>query len=576
MSEALDKVIDIRAAVEERKRLEAEQLAAASAEKAPKGKGGGPDDPRFVLQCLANNERGDGILFAELHRDRYVYDKTAGRWLEYPPGAHHWQIDRMGRAVTAVEAVALTYLKQADSLSLEIDKIKEAQHAADARANACKTAGDLEGATAAQAQAGHKAAEASRLIGKRNTLTRRVDRLRGETGAKRTLFWAHSVDRPLAILGDEIDQRPLLFPCANGVIDLETARLRPGAPADWLVKASPVAFPAGVEHYLRTGDDCPAPAWNTFFHQILGDEEIAHFKHKLLGYCMTGLVTEHILTVSIGEGRNGKGTLYETVLDVLGDLAWVISPELILEQRNARSSQGPAADLMALAGRRLVIGSETDENRRISGSAAKQLSGGDRIKARGVHEREEINIRQTWKLLLQTNNLPPGLTKDFALLQRLVYIKFPYLFVDDIDDEARKKPALAEFFRQKDRELPGRLRQELPGILAWLVRGCLLWQREGLRPPDRIKADLEALRQEEDVLGQFIENRCERDADIWCQFKEFYAKFEGYHKETVGGQDKYIPSKKRLAADLVKRGYRKETFGGQVRFYGLRLPEAWA
>lgn len=566
-----DNIDELAADVEARVQEEIEHLGLPPAPEEEKSTGG-PDDPKFVLECLSKNEMGDGTLFAAMNRDRFVFEKTGQRWLEYPPGAHHWQADRMGRVVSAVEQVALRYQIQADSYGTAIKDEKKLKEEAERKAINCQKEEDSEGEVIAKAEADAHASRIERFLAKRKTLSKRVDRLRGEAGAKRTLFWAHSIEEPLAILGDEIDQRPMLFPCANGVIDLETGLLRPGSPSDWLVKSSPIVFPDNVEHYLRTGDNCPCPTFDKFFTEIHGDEEVAHFHGKVLGYSMTGLTTEHIITVAIGEGRNGKGTMFERILDIYGDLAWVISPELILEQRNARASQGPAADLMALAGRRLIIGSETDENRRISPSAVKQLTGGDRVKARGLHEKDEINILQTWKLFLQTNTLPVGLTKDFALLQRLVYIRFPYLFVDDPLEEARKKPALADFFKIKDRGLPQRLVAESPYILAWLVRKCLQYQTEGLKPPDRIKADIEQLRKDEDILGQFIEAVCTSDpenTELWCTFKDLYTKFEEYHKENFDSREKYIPSRKRITGELVKRGYRKENRGGQIHIFGL-------
>ncbi len=565
-----DKVVDLRAQVEARRQQESENLGPFDEEEKKSGTGG-PDDPRFVLECLGNNERGDGILFAALHRDRFVYDKSYQRWLEFPPGGHHWQIDKMGRAITAVEQVALKYQEQASAISGEIRELRDRLEIAETKVKNAKDADDKDSERIAKADADRLSSEIVRYTNKRKALTRRVDRLRGETGARRALFWAHSVEDPLAIIGDEIDRYPMLFACGNGVIDLETGVLRKGHPTDWLSKASPINLPQGIDHYLATGDNCPCPDFDGAITDILGDEEVAHFLQRLLGYSMTGMATEHIVTVAIGEGRNGKGTTFELLQKILGDYAWVISPELILEQKNARSSSGAAADLVSLAGRRMIIGSETDENRRISASSVKQLTGGDTIKARPLYQADELNIEQTWKLFLHTNHIPKGLTKDFALLQRLVYLKFPFLYVDNPEAEARLKPALADKFRVKDRTLPARLAKESEGILAWLVRGCLLWQREGLNIPDKIKADVDDLRADEDVIGQFIDQCCRRlpdDPYAEVLLKQFYTAFEEWHKDNHGD---YVPSRKSVAADLVKRGYRKDNRGGNIRIYGLQL-----
>ncbi len=43
--------------------------------------------------------------------------------------------------------------------------------------------------------------------------------------------------------------------------------------------------------------------------------------------------------------------------------------------------------------------------------------------------------------------------------------------------------ALIEAFIERDG--PEVFQEELPGILAWAVEGCLLWQQEGLEPPEQ-------------------------------------------------------------------------------------------
>ena len=62
--------------------------------------------------------------------------------------------------------------------------------------------------------------------------------------------------------------------------------------------------------------------------------------------------------------------------------------------------------------------------------------------------------------------------------------------------------------RKADKNLSERLKAESPGILAYLVRGCLEWQREGLNPPEAVKAAVKAYQEDEDTLQDFIEERC--------------------------------------------------------------------
>ncbi|MCP3177278.1 phage/plasmid primase, P4 family [Desulfuromonas sp. KJ2020] len=576
----MSELVDIKEQIEARRKAEAEQLGDPPPEK--KKTTGGPDDPRFVMQCLNNNERGDGVLFAALHRGSFLCNKSKKEkpWMKW--GGHHWQYDHLDEAVRAVEAVAMKYLSQSGLISDEIAKIKEEVETLEQKADTCSADDDKAGEKSAKAQIERKNAEIARLATKRKALDRRVDRLRTVRGAGNCLTWAHCIEEPLAIKGDEVDLKPWLLPCPNGVVNLRTGKLQPGDPEDYLVRAVSIPFPEGkdVEHYLATGEGFKGQFWEKFIREIHEDDELRiAFVHRLLGYCITGLRTEHFIACFLGEGANGKGTMFETLHDVLGEMAWSIEPELILDQKNAKSSGGPNADIMSLQGRRLVVASETEQNRRVSAAKVKRLTGGDTLTGRAPHDKYEINFKPTHKLVLYTNHPPKGLASDFAMFRRLLYIWYPLRYVDNPEQHKEKDPQNAAIYRQKDPDLPSKLKAEAPWILAWLVRGCLLWQKEGgLNPPESIRAAAEAIRRDEDHIERFIEAICERvPPNRYISFKSFYDNFRKWYEENVDDNknSRWIPTKKGVADQLRRKGYQlppaKET-SGQVLVYGLDIP----
>jgi putative DNA primase/helicase len=382
-------------------------------------------------------------------------------------------------------------------------------------------------------------------------------------GAANALTWSHCIADPLAILGDEIDKRPLLLPCANGVIDLETGELRPGDPADLLVRAIPIEY---------LGIDCVNDDWEKFIAEIHQDDpQIIPFVRRLLGYCLTGLTTEHFIACFLGEGANGKGTLFEVLREVMGELAWAIEPEMLLEQKNAKSSAGPSPDIISLHGRRLVIASETDQNRKISPAKTKRLTGGDTLTGRSPHDKYEINFQPSHKIVLYTNHPPRGLASDFGMLRRLIYIWYPLRFVDDVQAHQQRDPQNAHLYRPKDGTLKARLLANPSGILAWLVRGELERQKlGGLKPPAAILAAAEAIRRDEDHLERFVDDRCTRPGpEHWIAFKFFFEQFAHWFSENVDEDKRYIPSKKAIGDQLRRKGYRVEAIGGSARVYGL-------
>lgn len=544
-----DNVVDLCSQVEARIEEEAAKLAAEQPEQA--GSVGGPTDPRFIQQCMANNERGDGVLFSVYHRDNYRFVKNNQLWLRW--GGHHWEVDKEDNSHAAVEDVAKTYLTLDGPLAEEIAEARIKKRKAEADAESA----DGEAKEKAEAELGKLRGQIDRLSNERKAIARRVDRLRTIRGAKNCLEWSHKIGRDsIAILGNEIDQNPWLLPCKNGVIDLKTGRLEPGRPDDYLVKAIETEY---------HGIDADRQPWVDFMGSIQKDQDVIDCLQRILGYSCTGLTTEQFIAVFLGEGRNGKGILFETLRDVMGDLAWTISPEMILEQKNARSSAGPSPDLISLQGRRIVVASETDQNRRVSGSRVKMLTGGDTITGRAPHDKFDINFKPTHTLFLATNHVPPGLTGDFALLKRLLLIDFPYKFVDNPSGDNE---------RQRDPELLRKLREYRTGILGWLVEGCLLWQQQGIAPPDSIRAGIEQLRYSEDYLDRWIQDRDldTSDPEHRQPFKEIYKSFTDWYEDEIDDRDKYKISKKRFSGWLEQKGFVKENKGGQAHIYGLCVP----
>ena len=555
----------------------------------------------MVRQCLENNERGDGILYSQLHRDQFVFVKKLQEWFKF--SGHYWESDVYQEHLRVVEKVATTYLEQSDSLQPGIDrlnnKLVEQKYAVKSASNRVKEA---ERIIRSAIRAGNGISEAEqeldkvkihdadisdqmretsiqlqRLVIEQKAYHRRIDRLRSINGATKCAEWSHIVEYPLAITGDELDQQPWLLPCKNGIIDLRLGELRPGVPGDWLSKAIPIEY---------QGFDTPCPEWNKFLSSIQPDDKVRDFLAPLMGYSITGHSLEQFIAVFIGPGRNGKGLFFEILEMILGPFYWTIQSEMLLESKTLRSSAGASPDILALKGRRICAASETDQGRRISCARVKELTGSDTLNARLLYDKHDTNFRPTHTLFLRTNNVPDGLTKDFALRERLIYITFPYRFVDDPDAKAKEDPSNSKWYRKKDRGIKARLVTELPGILSWLIRGCAEWIYAGrLNPPASIRQAVEDLHTSEDHVGRFLTDCCELTDDpdyyesynhIYIAFVRWYCEEECIDPDSKEG-NRYVLSSKTVSKELKNKGYHspnKATTGGKKRIYGLKLVQA--
>lgn len=60
-----------------------------------------------ILGCLYYGEVGDGILYAKLFKNKFIFDVTTKKWLWF--NGCHWEPDIFERHLSAVDIVAKTY-----------------------------------------------------------------------------------------------------------------------------------------------------------------------------------------------------------------------------------------------------------------------------------------------------------------------------------------------------------------------------------------------------------------------------------------------------------------------------------
>ena len=505
----------IREAVEERIRQE-------SAAYPDPSKNNGTIPSAYVQQCLTASELGDGLLFAAVNKNRFIYNVSTGEWYEWHE--HFWRRDLHDQALAGVENVVTRLLEETTELSKKIDWTIKKQDK------------DLR----------------KKLEDQRYRIYRRIKTLRTMNGRDRCLRGSRSCNDPITIEGAAFDALPMYLACKNGVMDLESGKFRPGRQSDFMSMACPTEW---------KGWDEPATEWEKFLLDIFaGDEDLITFMHRLLGYAITGLTTEHIMPVLWGKGRNGKGTLVETFIHVLGPLACPVQAELLLSEWRPRSASAPSPDIMALKGLRIAFASETDEGRHFSSAKVKWLTGGDQLVGRNPHDRHNTHFAPTHTLFLMTNN-KPGVSSgdDFAFWERMLLIPFTMSFINR-EPKGRNE-------RRAVKDIKETLQEEASGILAWLVKGCLDYQKNGLPLPEAVtKATLE-YREDEDLLGQFVDGYLVRDTGAKTTSADLYDLFNRWYKKFMSSKG---ISHKRFGS-MMKKKFNPRKIGGNVHYIGVEI-----
>jgi len=345
----------------------------------------------------------------------------------------------------------------------------------------------------------------------------------------------------VAVVPDELDRGAFLLNVRNGTVDLRTGELRPHRREDLLTKIAPVDYDTGAK----------CPRWLQFLEEVFAPHpDIPDFLQRAVGYSLTAETREECLFLCHGTGRNGKGVFLKTVCEVLGDYASTADFSAFLVRKN----DGPRDDIANMRGRRLVRAEESNEGARLAEGIVKTLTGGDRVRARRLHE-NSYEFDPTWKIWLATNHKPAIRGTDPAIWSRLKLIPFEVSFAG-----------------REDRGLKQRLRDEMPGILAWAVEGCLRWLEDGLEFPESVVNATAEYRDESDQVGRFIAEECVPLPTFQTAARTLY----GAYRKWAEGAGEGDLTETEFGRRMTDRGYlRKRMTRGNVYFgVGLRADGA--
>lgn len=304
----------------------------------------------------------------------------------------------------------------------------------------------------------------------------------------------------------DLNQNQLLFHCQNGVINLgKNNRFDPHDKANMNTHVSEVVYDAAA--------DCPR--WKQFIKEITReDDDLADYLQRIVGYCLSGLITEQAMFILHGDGQNGKGVFTRAVLRLLGPYGGPISQDLLMASPNQHPTQ-----FAYLHNMRCVVAQETDQDCRLNENQVKLLTGGDPIIARRMRE-DFWSFNPTHKIFLATNHVPYIRGTDHGIWRRIKLIPFLAKF-----DGKRTDPKLDET-----------LAAELSGILNWALDGWDAYQFDSLHEPKCVVEARSTYKAEMSVVQQFVEDRCSTEdkeaetsiAELYQSFK-FYCEMHGHY-----------------------------------------------
>jgi putative DNA primase/helicase len=331
------------------------------------------------------------------------------------------------------------------------------------------------------------------------------------------------------------DADPMVLNTPNGIVDLRTGEFRDRTPGELHTRITRVGPWAKQE----------SPTWNRFLLDVFcGDRELIAFMQRLLGYLLTGLTKEQKLFFWHGLGANGKSTLLDLVLWVVGTYGLKLPATVLMHTNMERHS----TELAQLQGKRLAVSSELDEGQHWAESRIKELTGDEELTARFMRQ-DNFTFRMTQKHVIVGNYKPRLRGGDAALARRFVLVPFNARF----DGQKR------------DAGMLDKLRAEAPAILAWMIHGAVDWAAHGLVIPASVAAASADYLRDNDDLAQWLEECCVREGE--AKAGDLYTSFSTWKK----ARGEHPPSQTAWGSRITALpGITKRVSNG-VRYSGVRL-----
>jgi putative DNA primase/helicase len=473
-------------------RAEFESFSAATAQTAE------TEDDGFVSEdvedFLANaplTDTGNAECFAAEFGNLYRHNKTNDTWLRW--NGVIWEADKAGQ----IDDDILSSIRHRQIVTLHAGNVQHTE----------------------------KAKNLNYLI--------RCEDVRGRKNVKQAAQWLPKFATHI----DQYDSKEYLASTLNGTIDLRDGKFYEAKRSDY------ITLQLGANY----DPTATCPRWEQFLKEIFdGDDDLIRFMQKVVGYSLTGEMSEQKMFIAFGFGKNGKSEFVNVIQALSGDYGARASFKTFDADKQSEQTN----DIAALKGKRFVSMIETGGDKKLNEPLVKEITGGDEITCRFLH-REFFSYFPQFKLFLATNHKPVITHSDFAIWRRIVLIPFTQNF------EGREEKGLKQ-----------KLMSELSGVLNWALDGLKLWQSEGLKPlPKAVTEATEKYKKDSDSIGQWLELRATPKTGASVQSSVAYNDYKDWTTEN----GLYPLGNRAFKASLEERGFFTARKIEAVFWFGFEL-----
>lgn len=359
---------------------------------------------------------------------------------------------------------------------------------------------------------------------------------------------------------EKLDSRNELIAFENGIYDLRNLEFREGRPEDY------ISLSTGVNYQEYDDSNSVIQEIYTFFSQVLPKEDVRKYVLTLLATFMNGSTGNEKFHIWTGSGGNGKSKVIELFESSLGSYCSKLPITVLTQKRPASNSAAP--EMLRTKGRRFVCLQEPDDNEKIMVGCMKELTGGDKIQARGLYK-EPVEFKPQFKMLLTCNHLPTVPSDDGGTWRRIRLVEFESKFVEN--------PVNNNEF-PIDTELTEKMKEWDEAFAFILIKYYKMYKlgdpENGIKPcylyePRDVLKCTEKYRKMNDIYSEFIGDSIEENSKGILKIDDAYVLFRIWYKESYGNTK--VPPKKDLKSYLEKKYGPYPGRGKKSGWVGIRI-----
>lgn len=259
---------------------------------------------------------------------------------------------------------------------------------------------------------------------------------------------------------NHLDGNKRLLGLSNGVLDLDTGKVRDGIPTDYISKTTEIEY----KHILPT--DREMVLLNDFLKKIFVDDDLRRYFIDFMTSCLEGGNKRKNFVIFTGSGNNGKSVTVKVCQRMLGKYCRKMFKEALLV-RNIGSPSAPTPDMEDLVGARLAIADEIGEGEILDMAVIKRFTGNDVFASRGMWKSKIRQCEPMFKLVIQVNKIPVPDKIDEAFTLRCLPLPFLSRFTENVGT------TIQDQFKSQVFEVDYGIEEQLPELAQALLSLCI-------------------------------------------------------------------------------------------------------